>query len=956
MRQSRKKQRYSTIFYNLLTVGEIVDLISEINKLDSKVTNLWAKKRTVDGEQLWLPLMAHLVDTEQTINWLWNYWLSEGTKQIISSQYGEDISQKLVKFIGFSHDLGKATPVFQKKPSYDGGNSIDEILVERLIQSGFEGLKGASFKFPKKSPHALAGEALLMNVHVPESVAAIIGGHHGDAGDEVPFKQIGANRANYEQTAGHTIIDLAYQENWKRVQNEIINFGLKIAGFNSVSEIPQVNQTQAVLLEGLLITADWLSSGEYLNNDFNKPLFPLISIEKGLFDINLKERFQTAITNWDFGGEWDPQKVNIQDDPYRQRWGFNARPVQTAITDEIEKADDPGIAIIEAPMGIGKTEIALVAAEQMAYKGKRGGLFVGLPTQATSNAMFSRVQDWLEKLAKKQNENFPVKLMHGKAEFNDAYTNLPEASDIYEDENKNTDGSVVVNEWFSGKKSILSKFSVGTIDNLLLMALKQKHLFLRHLGFSEKVVIIDEAHAYDVYMDQYLDEALKWLGAYHVPVIVLSATLPKVKRVEFIKAYNRGKFGKGTEPRDDADEKKNFWKKSEAYPLLTLLDGDVVKQISEFPGVSDQRPLQLSVLRMSDDESGLIETVLMSIQGGGIAGIIVNTVQRAQELAELVPTNIKTIILHSSFLAPDRAKKEAELLNTIGKNVDRPQKMIVIGTQVLEQSLDIDFDILYTDIAPMDLILQRAGRLHRHQITRPAALQVPKLFIMGAMTVGDYGDQNESVYEKYLLMRTDYYLRDKISLPDDISNLVQHVYDFDNDPEMTGIDKSKSKFEKNLADEKSKAMDFRLSDPGKSRRDTLHQWLKRMHTNVDANDQRAAAAVRDIKESIEVILLQEKQGVVCLVDGTPISQCPSRIVAEQLIRLPTRVTSPIGDYIKLLEDMTSNRFYSWQKDKWLKGSLAIVLDENLETTLGPWQLKYSSNYGLKCEKEVNTGD
>lgn len=142
------------------------------------------------------------------------------------------------------------------------------------------------------------------------------------------------------------------------------------------------------------------------------------------------------------------------------------------------------------------------------------------------------------------------------------------------------------------------------------------------------------------------------------------------------------------------------------------------------------------------------------IANGGVAGIIVNTVKRAQEFAKLVPKGVGCLVLHSAFLATDRMNKEEKLQDLIGKNGQRPKKYIVIGTQVLEQSLDIDFDVLFTDIAPMDLLLQRAGRLHRHEIDRPEGLEESVLYVLKPEGDG-YGDANEAIYEKYYLQKTE---------------------------------------------------------------------------------------------------------------------------------------------------------------------------------------------------------
>jgi len=512
-------------------------------------------------------------------------------------------------------------------------------------------------------------------------------------------------------------------------------------------------------------------------------------------------------------------------------------------------------------------------------------------------------------------------------------------------------GSVVLNDWFSGKKSILTKFTVGTIDNLLQMGLKQKHLFLRHLGFTGKVVVIDEVHAYDAYMDSYLCKAINWLGVYHVPIVILSATLPKAKRNMLLKAYLQGKYGKKYR---DQLEAPSGWEDTQAYPLLSILDGNQIKQVTEFSGKSDQSPTHLQVSRLNVSDDDLIAQVLTKISDGGIAGIIVNTVKRAQMLARLVPADTQLMVLHSAFLATDRTSQETELQAAIGNHVERPQKMIVIGTQVLEQSLDIDFDVLYTDIAPMDLILQRAGRLHRHQIERPKALKAPQIFILGIQGNHEYGSGNEFVYGKYLLMKTDHFLKTEIILPDDISPLVQQVYDPSTDSEVADIDDAKAKSEGNLTKEKKKAKVFQISDADYRINKPIYAWLDRDAGNVDKDEQRASAAVRDIKETIEVILLQHTDEEDCLLDGRQVTAVQSQEIAQQVIRLPAAITpnsDTVDQIINNLEKLTHDYFGGWQSDMWLKDMLVLPLNKQFSTTLAGWRLSYSSKLGLEYMKE-----
>lgn len=912
-------------------------------KLSRQATSLWAKKRSVDGQQFWLPLVVHLTDTQNVINWLFTHWLSPGQRRLLMGTLTEEETQRLIKFVGFSHDLGKATAAFQTKQSYDRDDALDSDLRDRLLRNGFLKLDEINLSSVKSSPHALAGEAILEKLDVPASIGAIIGGHHGKTADEEPVEQIKAYTANYYQSDN----DPTLQQPWRDVQRELFEYALASSGYQSVKEIPDIAQPQAVVLEGLLIMADWLASSEYLGSDQQTPLFPLISLDQTWQDLDLTERFQQAILNWDLGGEWNPQQVDLRQ-AYQDRWQFSPRPVQAAMTQAIGAALDPGMAIIEAPMGIGKTEIALLAAEQLAYTTGRDGVFFGLPTQATTNAMFTRVEHWLKFLAEQQDENFPAKLMHSKAQFNTEYRALPQASVVYDEDKL---GEVVVNSWFGGKKSILTKFTVGTIDHLLLMGLKQKHLFLRHLGLSGKVVVIDEVHAYDSYMNQYLVKALIWLGTYHVPVVVLSATLPKAKRNTLLKAYLRGKYGRNYLQGLVAPD---GWQETQAYPLLSLLDGRQLKQVTTFPGQSDQRATNVQVQRLAATDEELMAHVAAKISDGGVAGIIVNTVKRAQSLAALVPADIKLMVLHSAFLATDRMAQETALQAAIGKHGKRPDKMIVIGTQVLEQSLDIDFDVLYTDIAPMDLILQRAGRLHRHQITRPAALRAPQLFIMGIEGPNTYESGSQHVYGQYLLMKTDHFLKDTLRLPDDISPLVQQVYDPATDEEVPGIEDAQAKFTATLTKEKKKARVFQVGNPQLALGKTIHGWLKRDVADVSQDEQKASAAVRDIKETLEVVLVQHTAEGNFLVDGRSLADVSLRVVAQQVIRLPAILTpgpQQLEQAIKDLETLTGRYFSGWQESVWLRGALALPLDANLQAVFEGWQLTYSPTLGLEYTKE-----
>lgn len=911
---------------------------------ERELAALWAKKRTVDGRQEWLPLLAHLNDTGQMSTQLFNLWLSDGTKRVMIGDASEADTLTLVKFLGFIHDVGKCSAGFQTQPSFDGNQDLDHELIERLIGAGFSGLDPRLLSSRRASPHALAGEAILERMGLSPAIGAIIGGHHGQPLANPPQFDIAEHTSNYWQDDRN----VAVQKRWQDSQAAIVARALEFAGLDAISQLPGITQVQAVLFEGLLIMADWLASSETMPGAQPLPLFPLIPIDQGLADIDLVARYQNAWRTWWHGSSWEPLPVSLASDPYVARWHFNARPVQRRMTEAIAQSVDPGITIIEAPMGMGKTETALLAAEQLAFKTGRNGVFFGLPTQATTNAMFTRVLEWLKELPGSEDSAKSVELMHSKARFNRTWRAIPLAENV-----EDSRGTVTVNQWFAGKKTILNAFDVGTIDHLLQMGLKQKHLMLRHLGFANKIVIGDEIHAADVYMDRYLVKALQWLGAYHVPVVLLSATLPKVTRTMLLEAYFKGKYGGSLDRKADLSQVPDDWRETEAYPLLTLLDGPQLREISDFPDGATDGTRTIAVKRMGADKQALLDSVLAAIADGGVAGVIVNTVQAAQELAALVPESIPTIVLHSAFLAPDRAAIEEQLQTLIGKNGNRPDRLLVIGTQVLEQSLDIDFDLMVTEIAPLDLVLQRVGRLHRH--ARPRGLAKPTLVVSGFGPDGDYGP-SEKIYARYLLMKSDYYLPDTIVLPTDISPLVQKVYDFKHDPNLNGLAEAKRDFEQQQATQVAKAEVFQIKPPTRKPGRTLHNWLARRDPFADRDEQRANAAVRDIDETLEVILLKQTHDGVALMDGRPITACTDAEIAEELVRLP-RVFSMLGHKVVIdqtiaaLERQTSRNYPDWQRSVWLKGALALTLNQNGEAELLGWRVTYSTHTGLSYRKE-----
>ena len=891
------------------------------------ITALWAKK-TTDGPY-WLPLEVHLRDTAEVAKMLWRDWIPENVKRIIIESIGgdEQDAERFFVFLAFAHDIGKATPVFQAKCSFPP-TDLDRDIYNALLMGGFiVKERRKDYRFYQYTPHALASQLILENAknlqlsgtNLNKNASIILGAHHGKPPDTGYEQVLYAYAPNF----GHD--DMV----WLRIQTELIQLALETCGYKTLEEIPAPLVSGQVLLSSLIIVADWIAS--------NTGLLPLISFE-WQSEVDSIERVRIGWDRLSLPGAWDPYYDRYDESLYTDRFGDSFKPneVQKAAINAANDLRKPGIMVIEAPMGLGKTEAALVVAEVYRNRAECGGLFFALPTQATSDGIFPRLLNWLDNLDLTEPQS--VRLAHGKAQFNKDYTGLQlfhGDSNIYEndetDERLEYAQTVIAHQWFNGRKrALLANFVVGTIDQLLLMALKQKHVMLRHLGLAGKVVIIDECHAYDAYMSHYLKMALAWLGSYNVPVIILSATLTMDSRRGLIGAY----LGQESITGD--------WAEKQEYPLITYTDGNVVKSCSI---KQDVKSRVVIIKRLAlENVTGILEGILSS---GGCAGVIMDTVHRAQDMADDLRQCFGTdivILVHSRFITPDRLELEKRIRDSLGKTGKRPVKLIVVGTQVLEQSLDIDFDVMITDIAPMDLLLQRLGRLHRHDRNRPDKLSLPTCYITGIEEDG-FGKGIDNVYDEHLLIRTRDLLDSQysaISLPDEIARLVNTAYDKDAPPSP-----EKDNWEKKIQNKESKADSFRMRKPMRKANKTIKDWL-----NTDIDEKYGEASVRDSFDAVEVLVIKKSADGFSMIKGkklpsTELDDELARELACQSISLPRELSN-----MKAIEELrisTNKNVSTWQSSPWITGELFLILDDNNMTTLYGHGVTYSSLDGLRVE-------
>jgi CRISPR-associated endonuclease/helicase Cas3 len=912
----------------------------------------------------WLPLWRHLADTAAVAGRLWDGWLSPAVAARISGELpgGPGDGRALLVWLAGLHNIGKATPAFAcQAPVYAGR------MRDRGLDFNPERIKSVR----KHAPHATAGQVILgdwlREGHGwgdTDSYGVVVGGHHGVPPTSTSLRAAELHRVAFGDDA------------WTSVQHELLDWMTDRAGVRE--RLPDwagapLSQPVQAVLTGLVIAADWIASAE--------EFFP--------YDLTDAEhdRVNAAWAHLDLPAPWKPVPTPPGVDTlFAARFdlpkGARPRPVQETVADLARSMPLPGMMIVEAAMGEGKTEAALAAVEIMASRTGISGCLIALPTRATSDAMFRRVLSWLQRLpdATPGRGDRDLNLAHGKAAFNPEYETLrwkSMPSGIGDDEGGTGLG---VHKWLAGRKrGLLSSFVIGTIDQLLFASLRSRHLVLRHLGLAGKVIVIDEAHAYDVFMGTFLDMTLEWLGAYNVPVIVLSATLPAGRRAELMAAYDRGRLGPlpALTWRDRGKPVVDHYaglRTDERYPLVTI--STPARGGASHLSADSGRSIDIRLEQLTDDPADIADLLYARLSGGGCALIVHNTVARVQQTAAVLRDRLgpdyPVSMAHSRFMAPDRAAKDKWLRDTFGPTSDRPTRHIVVASQVAEQSLDIDFDLLITDLAPVDLVLQRIGRLHRHpRPNRPLLVAEPVCYVTGAdwtVTPPLPARGSRMVYQNSALLRSAAVLHSHLAhgqplhLPADISPLTQAAYN----PALVGpaewhpaIAEADLKAKEVKADKEKRAVAFRLAGVGEPG-STLIDWL--VGQAGDNDEEKAKGHVRDSDaESLEVILLiRTPDGLVVppWVDGggqiVPTEFAPSnklaRLVARCTLPLPRAMTAPdvIDSVVKALELRT--KVSAWATSPWLEGELVLELDINGYGFVDSFELLYDSADGLRVSK------
>lgn len=594
------------------------------------------------------------------------------------------------------HDLGKFSEAFQsQKPELfeaiqgrapDPAKSYTErhdslgqwlwrdYLADRAVEDGWFG-----------------GAAELHMSGLDTWIRAVMG-HHGQPPKHVP---------------AYSSIDDYYSRRDKKAALAFVDAMRELLLPQSAAEIPaaldathfeHVSQALSWWFAGVAVLADWLGS--------NTEYFPYQPDEMPLAEYwNLaRQRARRALQ----ASGVVSQKL-VTGKSFADLFNKITTPSplqQWAIDTEIPEG--PQICLLEDVTGAGKTEAALTIAYRLMESGAAHGFFVALPTMATANAMYARMAGFYRQLF---SGDASLVLAHGSRELVERFAAsvLPYSHAEGDSEQRDETASARCTAWLAdhNKRALLSQAGVGTIDQALLGVLHSKHQSLRLLGLFHKVLIVDEVHACDAYMQGVLEVLLEFLARAGGSVILLSATLPAYMKQALLAAYARGRNSAGPDI-------KNL-----AYPLATAWR-------SSFPYKAEETPLgtldavkRTVAINYRHQQAEIVAIIDAALASGQCVCWIRNTVADAMEAFELFAVHLpreRLTLFHARFALGDRLAKEEDVLAAFGPESGASQRAgrLVIATQVIEQSLDVDFDLLVSDLAPIDRLIQRAGRLRRH--------------------------------------------------------------------------------------------------------------------------------------------------------------------------------------------------------------------------------------------------
>lgn len=649
--------------YNVKKIGypsyefEDYDGLQLIVKPENTLTKmisekLWAKLNPKKS------LIDHMLETGIVAGCLMNGIFRPLVNRLVElTGIDEAILKSQITFICAMHDIGKAHPVFQGRDTETNEMLRGYELNQEAVSTMFR--------------HEEYAEKMIKQTD--------LFGFDADTRSKIMIRQIiSLHHQKEKERKKEDFVEIKPKtaERWGNMQKYIYNYIKEIFPCEKI-EFPDAvfkNQKTKFAVEngilGILITSDWIAS----NNEAmdNKTI-------RDFSDINeyIKEKKEIVKLFLFSQGLAYSSFPNVRSFDSIFHFG-DGRPVQHDVAKLVQN-NNIKLMLIESGCGSGKTEAALYAASVLGNKNGLSGIYMGLPTGTSAEAIQGRIDDFLSELHMRK-----TKLYTSKSMLLRENNTEPSWTDV-------------------SRQRLLTPSAVGTVDQVMTAARLVRFESVRMAGLSSKVLIIDEIHAYDAYMITVIERLLQICNVLGVPVILLSATLPvSTKKKLFSTIINES----------DIDMHSG-------YPLISYVTTDNEFYECQSESYEPDKNIECESLPILNDYESIAERAVKNVKYGGCECVIMNTVADAinvyDSIKKIADDDYNVILYHARMPETTKDEKIKKILKWCGKNrSERPERAIIVGTQVLEQSIDIDVDYMITAICPVDLLLQRIGRYHRH--------------------------------------------------------------------------------------------------------------------------------------------------------------------------------------------------------------------------------------------------
>jgi CRISPR-associated endonuclease/helicase Cas3 len=679
---------------------------------DAHILSFWGKARPEsDRGPRFHPIAYHLLDVAAVAEELLR------NRRLIVQRLtrllglAEEDTRALIVALAALHDLGKFAPAFQAKAPEHWPVAALGPFPKEQAPIGRRHTEDGFVLWDERLAERLSSRVWTNGEDALRTLAPAVFGHHG--------RPVGSGFARDPLRARFRNGLSAAEQCAETVLSLLLLHPVTSVGQPADAEV----ELASWLVSGLLTTADWIGSREgwfpYAEPDpADAALAKYLERARALAKVAVRKAGLVPSQPSPERSFTEVARVPGSPTPL-QRWAS-----------EVALPSGPSLFLIEDVTGSGKTEAAQMLVHRLISAGHASGAYWAMPTMATANAMYARQARAIRALYIRDDAAWPsLVLAHGQQALHEAFRStvlrvdtpsddrVPDAA-IGSDDDDELDSSVACAAFLADDRrvALLADVGVGTVDQAILGVLPSRFNTMRLLGLSEKVLIIDEAHAYDAYMGVEIQELLRFHAAFGGSAVVLSATLSARQRRSIAEAWADGVAGGGRLVTFGG----GLASVSSEYPLATAVSAVGLHEEKLEAAPWSHRSVGV---RLVHDLEGAISHVLDAQSRGGAVAWVRNTVDDCLDAAaRLRDRGADVLVFHARFAQGDRQEREGEVMRLFGREARAEDRRgrVLVATQVIEQSLDLDFDAMVSDVAPIDLLVQRAGRLWRHTEWRAA--------------------------------------------------------------------------------------------------------------------------------------------------------------------------------------------------------------------------------------------